>query len=461
MATEDYVLLMEDALSEINDQIDTKVGPVPDLFLYPAASAMADVSDKVESIRDLLSSRFAEVATATEALMFAENFGVGSSPGHYAKGNLTFFRYTAPSVGQTVTVEAGSVVTRKADGATYQTTESASMTGDSAAAYYNRRMGRYELTIPSRATLVGPEYDAKASTVDALMYPIAGFDGAVNTSDFTGGSLAETPYETVKRAQTAMLGTARGTYGGIVQQVYFSAAQQNLLVRDVSIALYNEQGVFQRGSVYRPALDVHILGSSLAVVSELHTATDLQTEFVLRRSPVKSVSSVVRNGGSVTFSLSLDSTQELKGSALERSKIVLVNPAQMGDVVEVTYVYNALVYQIHKALTDNSTSLFGVDTLVREPVIAGIEAQIAVQRQSSSLSLSVLETAIRNFCEPEAFGVTLDPDALSRRLRTVPGVSDVSILAFKRIDTPSQAVNVIAMSKVEIPRFTTNGLVVL
>ena len=450
----------QEELAAMDSTLDVSQGPVYDWFLYPASAVVAEYAAISERLRKLYSPRFADLAREDEALAFSDKHGAGRDLGTAATGTQTFFTYSAPGAGVTLSVPEGTVVRRTTDGKGFRVlANTITLDGNNPSAYYNASRGWYAIAVPVEALGVGAEYDTPANLVSVLdSVDVEGFDGTVNLAAISGGLDAETASETVTRTEVALMGTDKGTHGGILRDVVGVDAR----ILDASLVFFTETELFRRSS-FRPAVDVYVLSNTTEEVTETFTATLGQTEYTLTNVPVSAVSSVLANGAAVDYGFTADPDRETSGSVRATDKITFP-AANAGDAYEVTYTYHSIPKLVHDSLfadeyDDNNerVRLFNTDVLVRIPVDVPLEVSVTLilaANGSSATAEAEAEAAIRDYCTADGFVGYLNPTSLRDKLLSdVSDIANAVVTVFSRKSGSSLRNGLLEFTKIERPVF--------
>lgn len=462
-SAEDIQNIIIDAVRSNDETIDVVKGPARDLIIDPLSIPLAIITDEVERANRLFAPNFQDIVSAQEALQCAENFGTGRVGGRFSSGRFVFYRYESPRSGETYTVPAGTIVSRRSDKAQYQVLSNAAvMVGNNASSYYNPTTKRFELSVPGEAVSIGSTFDSARGTIDVLPTQVPGWDGVINSTDFVDGSEAEDPSQTIARTRAGILGSDFGTHGGILRSVLEAGGSSSV---DASLVFLHEELMERVGD--RPLVDVYVSGQTATAWVDILSASANQTTVVLERQPVLSVQAVKVNNGAVSYTLLKDKSS-LRESARSTDRIELANAVNANDQIEVEYTYNGLLYQLQRTLFDSEltsdgtrTRLFGTDVLVRSPRLIPIRVSLLLSvqavRDQTSTELEVRRT-VSEYCLTGRLQSILKPSELEAIvLRDVSGVTSVRATEFRRVDAISTLSNVY-FNKTELPVFVNEAL---
>ena len=209
----------------------------------------------------------------------ANNFGISRKAGSRAIGEVTFYTLIRPT--SSLTFPMGTQVT--GGGASFVTTRFASIDSNQLASFFDPISGRYEVTVPVRATQSGSQGNLAAGQVSTLATSVSGGARVVNTSMMTGGSSSESNYELAQRVSNRLASVDSGTAQGYLQ---IAAGTPGVIKANVVDAgdplMYRDiyQGSHKGGKV-----DVWVQGSNLATMTDtfafmFEIANDFQFEIV-------------------------------------------------------------------------------------------------------------------------------------------------------------------------------------
>jgi hypothetical protein len=197
------------------------------------------------------------INTAFEA--YASNFGKPRLGGVAAAGEVTFFTTTRPK--GTINIPLGTTVS--GGGTQFTTTRASAISFASLASYYDPVSGRYRVTVPVKASVVGSSGNLGRGQVSTLVSPLKGSLSVVNAASMGGGDNAESNLDLTVRVRNALAsvdsGTARGYLRiaagvpGVIKANVVSAGDE-LMFRDL-----DENGVHRGGKV-----DIWVQGSNMA-----------------------------------------------------------------------------------------------------------------------------------------------------------------------------------------------------
>jgi hypothetical protein len=444
------------SITGIDNRLDLKVGPLWDYLIAPIPPELASLERKIETLKRYYSPNFSTVATPEEARDFAVNFGTGPSIGNFARTTVTFYRNSPPASGMVYTVPIGALVQTIDATLVYRAVQSASMSGDYAATYFNPSTQRYEVQVVVEAVAPGVTYNVPANHIRRMQSTISGFDGIQQIVEARGGTEPEDSFEVSLRVQDKFKGLELNSMSGIVTQIRES---QSSYVTAVSIVKPTDRVEFRR-LTYGPSLDVCVLGENLALCSEDYLASGGEKVVpITTHRTIKNVSSVMLNGNVLDSSMwlfTLDTSLEYQLSTRSNPVVQLTSPLSVNDLVEVVGVKNILLDELQSLFLENN-ALFKTDILLRSfinlPIVVSIECRISsgdpdtVREQVTALITTYIEPTV-------GIPTTLIPDTLRSLLKeNIPEVEAVKIIEFRRKYSSIDAVEIISPYKNQVPIF--------
>ena len=448
-------------LANINPTIDMVVGPVWDFLLSPMPFEINSVETEVDNALIFYSANFPSVATTTQLLSFATNFGLAPDTGASATATIVFYRYSAPQAGQTYVVPVGTLVSTVDGTLVYQTTNSVTMYGDYAATYFNPATNKYEVTLQVQATGPGTVYNVPVGRITRLMTQSTGFDGIDQRMQALGGAEPEDPTNLATRIISKFKGLDISSVSGItrmMQEVEPSA------VADIHIIRPTDRLEFRRPTT-GPALDICVSGQTLQSFNEEYLAIGGEYHIVMTTSTAISVSSITVNStvlDSTAWSFVKDTSAEYQLSTRAGNTIEFSNPLNANDIVAIVGTKNYLLDQL-QAMTTGAGALFETDELVRSfvplPIVVGVQLRVVntVDYDASSTQ-QTLSTIVQSLIETPTVQSVLDPAVFSDQiLQAIPEAVTVDIFEFRRQFTSIQQVEVITPLKNQIPVFAATA----
>lgn len=465
-------LSLRSSIAQVDSEIDTEVGPIPDVFIIPQAAEFSAVEAKVDDLGRRYSVDYVATLGRSDVTLFGANHGIRIDQGGAARGFAVYFRYARPQAGRTYPVNAGSVVSSDDGSLSYVVTSQVQMVGDNADVYYNSTRRRYEIQAPIQALGIGEEYAVPPGRIRNMATPITGFDGVTQLTRVTGGSPTQSSQDFMNLVRSRLEGSALGGLAGLDTLVRDFGRGD---IKDVSIVFSTDVQNFRRRS-RRAACDLWIIGSRDAEQTDAFTvAATGVASFVLTVQPVKAVLSVAVNGVAVPFDFALDTDPVTLGSVSGQSRITLLSPALGGDVVSVRYLYNELIVATQTYVDGRSTAtqptttrsrrrprLYELDVLVREATAIPVNVDASVTILSSygeQAAQSAAINAIKASINTNRFEAQLMPDRTRSDIAAAAiGVSETRLHTFTRSDRSLLRVEAVEFRPFEYPIATDDSI---
>jgi len=452
-STEEIQGAMKAHLKDIDNRLDTEVGPLWDYVLSPNPQQFALVEEDVDTVKKYYSPNFAAVATTREVRNFAVNFGTGPGPGSLAIATVVFFRNSAPPAGQLYVVPIGTLVMTRDSNLRFKTRLEVSMNGDYASTYYNPTTQRYEISVLVEATAPGVKYNLPLNHL-VKMQPISGIDGVRQASDGAGGTEPEDPYSVVYRVQTKFQGLEKYSLGGM--ETYIMEYEPSLVLA-VHVIRPTDRREFRR-QTNGPSLDICIDGEQPSIFNEEFLAVgDETTVPITANQSVTGVSSVTVNGNVVPvaeWTFVPDSTLEYQHSTRANASVQFLTPLLINDLVEITGVRNYLLDRV-QYLFLGEDQLFETDILIRAfeelPIVVGLDVRIN-DGDPDEIHGQILAW-LTYFIEGE-ISESLSAGSMKSGLRdAIPEIISINVLEFARKSGSMAMVELIVPYKNERPIF--------
>jgi len=443
------------SISGIDARLDLEVGPLWDYLIAPIPPELYSLENKIDILKRYYSPSFATVATAEEARNFAVNFATAPSVGGFATCTVTFYRNSAPPSGSTLSVPVGTLVSTQDGNLVYRTTQTAVMSGDYAATYFNPARQRYEINVIVQALTPGTRYNIPPDHIRIMQPRITDFDGIYQVDRAEGGTDPETSVEVARRVQNKFKGLERNSIGGISTMVMDAAPSYVLAV---SVVRPTDRVEFRR-MTSGPSLDVCIQGFKLQQFYEDYLAVGGETVIPLTTSTADSMSSVSINGTVLDYAdwtYIPDNSLEYQGSTRAVPKIQLEAPLVANDIVEIVGTRNYLLDEI-QALFIKDDMLFETDILVRSfmelSVIVSLEVR-ATDGSSDDIYNQIL-AIITDYVTPVTYIPNmLMADTLRSIIReSIPEIDSIKFLEFRRQYGSINSIETIVPLKNQVPMF--------
>jgi len=451
---------LADSIENQDSSVDTLKGPVFDLFIRPQAAQLR----AVELLYDDLSRRFSldyVLSQNVEVLqLYGANHGLRRSSGRAARGNVTFFTFSAPSSDEVIVIPAGTVVTTSNPSVSFRTLRDAFIIGSSLGAFYNASTRRYEVRAPVEALGAGSLFEVPPNRIARIQTAVEGIDGVVNRERISGSTEVESTSRFGARIRSKFNGLALGSGDGLAQLIsQFDTSSIN----DVQMIFSSDYQNFRRRT-RRSSWDIYIVGSSTETAEVTYVGNASQRTFSLPLTPVIEVTSVRVGNISTGFTFLPDTTPQFRSSTQANDRVELSSVPGLNESVTISYVYDKLIRDTQDYVNRVGIELYRSDILVRKAIPVPIRVRVLVQVLSSfdeTDAASAAFASVSSFVNREEFvSILFANDLRSRLSADVAGVSNITVVEFTRDLTGTIPVETIEFRPFEYPQ-TSDSLITI
>lgn len=421
--------------------VETGYGPAKDLVIDPVSLVVRDSYTQLQKVYDIQFLVNAAAMDPEDLDLYGESFGIKRKGPRRSVGSAFFFTASRPAAD--LTIPAGLPITTSSVGGvksvqSYITTRTSTLFATSADAYFNPSAGVFEIEVPIRSVVAGADGDVAPATITNMQRQIPGFSGVTNKSSTVGGRDAETNDEYARRIRLALLGSGRGTRGGLERFIL-----EDTRVVDALVVMSGDP-LMVRDEEVAGAVDVYLLGEEPTVITQTETYDGL--DIVIDNEPLIFPGAITEvstaSTGALTEGVHFFVVRDviLDGSA-EARNIIRWNRAASGlpttgEAVTIEYVYDKLVADLQQSIEAPDNDLLA-DVLVRRATAVDVvvEATVRISPVSSQSDLEAdIRSAIKSFINTRGLGESIVASDLDIAIRAVPGV-DFVVLPFDRLST--------------------------
>jgi hypothetical protein len=453
---------LETTTRALNPRMDTRKGAIATVY-WAHSQELSRTEQFAAYLRSLYQLENAELVDQTDMEALARNFGNDPGKAKVSSGTVFFYRSSRPLAGTLYTVGSGWTVSTLDGRFNFRTTESVTMNGDAAAAYYNATTRRYEIPVKVEAVAAGQDYDLPPDTIRVVVTTQADFDGCVNRDYLKQGSSAPTKVQLRNNIWDRLQGLDRNATGAvltILQDVDPVGYDSFTLVASSDFTTFRRHSTLLDKMGY----DVYLISDAVDETTQTGVAQGGETSVVLDQRPAFSIVYVLVDGVQVPFALSLSTDPLLQGSSRGIDSVDLTVPLQPAQSYEIRYLYYSLIQQANVAV-QGRTKPFGTDVLFRRAnptqiYIAGrVAAFSTMDATSVANDIQTFTTSyLRDPANPTAssirqFVTLLDPSHYQRAVeQTVDGVAQFKLDHFAKLDVAAQDIEYITLDgKTEYP----------
>lgn len=391
----EYAQDLEASILGRNSSYDTKIGPIPDVYIQPTANVLELQNERIRKVQQLLALINDASFTDDDLDKFVFNESIIRLPGSKSRVTLIFSRSTIPTTN--ATVKANFPVATLADeqtgsAVTFLTIADVTLNASNASAYFNSATQRYELQVAAEAVIGSSAGQVGPSRVVRALRPLNGFDAVFNRSATVGGRDRETNAQLIERYFLSLLGTSPAVVNGIQK-----------LIRDLfpdvedSNVVFGNNTLNVRAAADGGAVDVYVIGSAPVTVVETIIFTGAEQVIELQQQPIKSLISAGAFIQGTDFTLVKDASG-LAGSvrAVDGIKWKFTGSLPtIGQPVVVTYIYNGLMQELTDAFGLDDKNAPGRDILFKEATQTNIALAANIKIRSGFNVVTIIDAVVQ------------------------------------------------------------------
>lgn len=459
----------QQTFEDIDPTIDITKGPLA-VFIYAASEEVARTEAQVAYLQTVYRVESADELEDDDIDALGRNYGLDPDVGDVAAVVVTLYRESRPVDGESYVAREGDLVGSEDGRFVFALTADAAMNGNTPDIYFNAEEKRYEINVRAEAVSIGEDFNLPAGTIGTFVSDISDFDGVTNYSQASGGNdpLDKLQFRTL--IWNTIQGVDADLVGSLVNTVYDVDPTG---FTDVTLVPSTELETFERLTALHGKMGYDIYTITDQIVEWLYqlTANGGETSIMLDRAPAANVQYVSVDGVQVPFNFVTDPTQTVRQSSRAQDKVVLTDPLEAGQIVEIKYFYYENIWDANAAL-QGRVSPFGTDVLVRLgyaiPVFIAAELTVLSADDRNSVIGEIqdfTDAFLNNPGSPTSvqkrFVPFLDPreyqDAV---LREVTGIGRFIVTHFNRVDKATSDIERISFdSKTEYPVLSPNFVV--
>ncbi len=422
-----------DAASARDKTMDTRIGPIRDLYITPPAVVLKQVHDEVVYLSQLQSLKNAGRISADDLDDFVYNEGLVRWADAPALGVVTFARANPPSAN--IAVAANFPLSTSVDPSTgnvvyFRTTQSAIMYGPLVvppSSYYNSETEKYEIDVAVASVNAGSAAEVGPYTIVQMRRSFSDFDDVYNKKKTTQGSALEANDDLAERYLMQVEGNQIATPRG--QKVFCLDSFTGL--EDAHVVYGNDPSL-EREQSDAGAVDVWIKSTAEVTASYDTLYTGVGVLMSLPKQPVMEVSVV--SSGATTFTEGVD-YEVVRGEGIyaysDRASdgirfLATGSVPVMGGPVHVEYSYNSMIPVLSSFGGQPANHVLGADVLYRsaQPVYLEIEAELKVSSGNPTTVLQRVRAKVLEYINALRLDDNVEEFDIDRKVGEVYGVDN-------------------------------------
>lgn len=459
----------QQTFEDIDPTIDITKGPMA-VFLYAASEEIARTEAQAAYLQTVYRVESADELEDDDINALGRNYGLDPDAGDVAVVVVTLYRESRPAASELYLASEGDLVGSEDGRFVFALASDATMNGDTPDIYFNADEKRYEVNVRAEAVSIGEDFNLPSGTISTFVSDISDFDGVTNYSIASGGNdpLDKLQFRTL--LWNTVLGIDSDIVGKLITAVYDADPTG---FTDIKLVPSTELEIFERLKALNGKMGYDIYTITNQIVEWLYqfTANGSETSITLDRAPAANVQYVTVDGVAVPFNFAPDTTQTVRRSSRAQDKVVLTDPLEAGQIVEIKYFYYENIWNASQILQGRSKP-FGTDVLVRLgyaiPVFIAAELSVLSADDKDSVVGEIQDFTEAYLNDPISPSTTRRTfvDALEPReyqesvLREVTGVAKFTVTHFNRVDRATSDIELIEFdTKTEYPVMSPNFVV--
>ena len=440
ISSNDFADRISSGVSDRDPTIDTRIGPLRDVFIDPVSGVLENQNDRVVYLNNLINLNNAEALVPDDIDDLVANENIVRWEGSRALVTLTFTRSDIPTVDITVPVNFPvSTDTDPVSGAAiiFKTIETQTMYAATSSRYYNFNTRKYELEVLAASVSSGINTQIGAYTINRFLRPLSGFLEVNNKFATTSGRGIETNKEIATRYFLHVEGAQLGTPSGIKRFVLDSFNP----ITDAYV-VYGTDTNLTRQDTDAGAMDIWFLGNSISTRTFVTYYNGTETTNVVDYQPLYRVTSVV--SGATTYVEGTDyevvtGEGEYSYSNLSQDGIKWISGGghpNVGDSISINYEYNSLCNALDAFFKQDQYYEGGSDKLFRwaQPSYLRVEANLKVRSGSPSDVQSLVREGVLNYVNGLKLGDNVEEFDIDSVVSGVFGVDNWTYTALSLVD---------------------------
>ena len=425
-----YMTDLATAINERDKELDTRIGPINNLYMSPFARVCERQSNRTCYLSNLTSLKYVDKVRIEDLDEFVYNEGMVRWVGARAVTTVTFSRAQPPTVDITVPINLPLATPNDPNtgqSVVFRTVETKTMSAAAASSYYNATTERYELEVAVASIATGASVDVGAYSITVMRRPLSGFDEVFNKYKTDSGKGLETNSEIATRYLLHVKGSQLGTPAGVKR-----ALVDNFNSCDDVHVVYATDPYLTREQTDAGAVDVWIKGSTPVEKTYTVMYPGIDTLIPLDRQPLIEVVSVFDGVTSYIEGTDFEAVTgegEYSYSNRGTSGVRFITGGAVptiGASLIITYRYNSLINLLAAYYTQPEFYSMGMDKLFRwaQPLYLEIDGALTVSAGNPDTVSANVRTAIMAYINALNMGTNVEEFDLDREIGKIYGVDN-------------------------------------
>ncbi len=416
-------------LRSLRPNVDTKPGTFTrDVVIDAPANEFAILYRSIENVSN---SQSPDLAFSQALDRLARNLQTQRRGAQKALGHVTFYRIVAPS--GDVSIPRGTAVSSKGSvqeaPRQYVTVQDTTLS----VASFDPTTGRFEVTVPIRASAGGAAGNVPAGTITALVDPLPNIAGCYNSSPTQAGSDRESDTDLSTRVKALITGNNVGTSPG-----YFSGILSHPSVSDVYVVGPEDTTIAKRA--YAGSIDILVRGLiPTQPTIERYVYVTGTVYYIPTKQPLNVLSSgsFVLQGTTTgilvegTHYNTVQDTAVFGGSinAIDKFEFV-AGMLTLGETITFTYTYNSLIEDLQNQVNAPLIKIATADVLVKAARARQVDVTATIEILPGYTATGVatdVRNAVINFLNSFLIGQEVQQSDVINVIVDVVGVDDVLV----------------------------------
>jgi hypothetical protein len=431
ITAQQYATSISDAISERDDSLDTRIGPIANLYVTPVARVLERQNNRAVYISQLASLQYVDKVRIEDLDELVYNEGIVRWSGSRAVTTVTFSRAQPPT--SDITVPVNLPVATPTDPSTglaivFRTIEAKTMYAAAASSYYNATTEKYELKVAVSSVSTGDDVDVGARSITVMRRPISGFDSIFNEYATSSGKGLETNAELATRYLLHVQGSQLSTPLGIKSSLLDNFSS----VEDVYV-VFGNNAYLEREQEDAGAVDIWVKGESSLETTYIVVYPGIDILIPLDRQPVIEVTDIFDG---VTHFVEGTDYEVVLGDGIygysnwgsDGIKFIAGGSSPtMGVSLTITYKYNSLINTLASYYNQPQYNYIGASKLFRwaQPLLLTIDVSLTTNAGNPDTVATNVRNTIATYINNLKLGINVEEFDLDREVGRLYGVDNL------------------------------------